>query len=140
MLQDTKTTLATLTRLKACGIRIAMDDFGAGYSSLTHLQQFPIDRVKIDRAFTREIAASKKSLAIVKAMTDLCQALEMSTTAEGVETEEQFQAPSPASAVRTRRAICSARRVRPAISPTARAVRRRCAHAGRRRIKVDRSG
>jgi diguanylate cyclase (GGDEF)-like protein/PAS domain S-box-containing protein len=92
VLQDTNTTLATLARLKACGIRIAMDDFGAGYSSLTHLQQFPFDRVKIDRAFTREIVGSRKGLAIVKAMTDLCQALEMSTTAEGVETEEQFRA------------------------------------------------
>jgi diguanylate cyclase (GGDEF)-like protein/PAS domain S-box-containing protein len=91
VLQDTQTTLATLSRLKARGIHIAMDDFGAGYSSLTHLQQFPFDRVKIDRAFTREIARSRKSLAIVKAMTDLCRALEMSTTAEGVETEEQFR-------------------------------------------------
>jgi diguanylate cyclase (GGDEF)-like protein/PAS domain S-box-containing protein len=92
VLQETEATLATLARMKARGIRIAMDDFGAGYSSLSYLQRFPFDRVKIDRGFTQQVARSRKSHAIVKAMTELCDALQMSTTAEGVETEAQLQA------------------------------------------------
>ncbi|MDO9713381.1 bifunctional diguanylate cyclase/phosphodiesterase [Paracraurococcus lichenis] len=92
MLQDTETTLATLHRLKALGVRIAMDDFGTGYSSLSYLQRFPFDKVKIDRCFTRELDKSHQSNAIVRAVTDLCAALGMTTTAEGVETEAQLEA------------------------------------------------
>ncbi|MDO9709092.1 bifunctional diguanylate cyclase/phosphodiesterase [Paracraurococcus lichenis] len=92
MLQDTEATLATLHRLKALGVRIAMDDFGTGYSSLSYLQRFPFDKVKIDRSFTRELDKSRQSNAIVRAVTDLCLGLDMTTTAEGVETEEQFGA------------------------------------------------
>ena len=92
VLRETEATLATLSRLKARGLRIAMDDFGAGYSSLSYLRRFPFDRVKIDRDFTREIADSRKTLAIVKTLADLCSVLEMSTTAEGVETEAQLTA------------------------------------------------
>ncbi|MDO9711855.1 bifunctional diguanylate cyclase/phosphodiesterase [Paracraurococcus lichenis] len=92
MLQDTEATLATLHRLKALGVRIAMDDFGTGYSSLGYLQRFPFDKVKIDRSFTRGLEQSRQSNAIVRAVTDLCAGLEMTTTAEGVETEEQFAA------------------------------------------------
>ncbi|MDO9713387.1 bifunctional diguanylate cyclase/phosphodiesterase [Paracraurococcus lichenis] len=90
LLQDTEATLATLHRLKALGVRIAMDDFGTGYSSLSYLQRFPFDKVKIDRSFTRELGNSRQSNAIVQAVTDLCAGLEMTTTAEGVETEAQL--------------------------------------------------
>ncbi|TDG02503.1 EAL domain-containing protein, partial [Paracraurococcus ruber] len=78
--------------LKALGVRIAMDDFGTGYSSLSYLQRFPFDKVKIDRCFTRELERSRQSKAIVRAVTELCSGLDMTTTAEGVETEEQFAA------------------------------------------------
>ncbi|MDO9713905.1 bifunctional diguanylate cyclase/phosphodiesterase [Paracraurococcus lichenis] len=90
MLQDTQATLATLHRLKALGVRIAMDDFGTGYSSLSYLQRFPFDKVKIDRSFTSGLEQSPQSNAIVGAVTDLCLGLAMTTTAEGVETEEQL--------------------------------------------------
>ena len=92
MLQDNAATLAALHQLKALGLRIAMDDFGTGCSSLSHLQRFPFDKVKIDRSFTRELGRSRQSEAIVQAVTDLCQGLDMVTTAEGVETERQFAA------------------------------------------------
>ncbi len=92
MLRDTEATLAILYRLKALGVRIAMDDFGTGYSSLSYLQRFPFDKVKIDRSFIRSLDQSRQSNAIVRAVTDLCGGLGMTTTAEGVETEEQFAA------------------------------------------------
>jgi diguanylate cyclase (GGDEF)-like protein/PAS domain S-box-containing protein len=92
MLQDTEATLATLHRMKALGVRIAMDDFGTGYSSLSYLRRFPFDKVKIDRSFTSEIGQSPQSAAIIGAVADLCSGLAMTTTAEGVETEPQFQA------------------------------------------------
>ncbi|MBB4196733.1 diguanylate cyclase (GGDEF)-like protein/PAS domain S-box-containing protein [Rhodoblastus sphagnicola] len=92
VLQNTDATLGILRDLKKLGARIAMDDFGAGYSSLSSLQSFPFDKVKIDRSFTRGLEQSRKSDAIVTAVTDLCKGLEMCATAEGVETESQFEA------------------------------------------------
>ena len=90
MLQDTEETLATLHRLKALGVRIAMDDFGTGYSSLSYLQRFPFDKVKIDRCFTQQLGVSRQSEPIVRAVVGLCAGLEMVTTAEGVETDDQL--------------------------------------------------
>lgn len=92
LLNNSESTLATLHKIKALGVRIAMDDFGAGHSSLGYLQRFPFDKVKIDRAFARDVDCSPKSAAIVKAMLDLCAALGLTTTIEGVETEAQFRA------------------------------------------------
>ena len=69
-----------------------MDDFGAGYSSLSYLQSFPFDKVKIDRSFTCELDQSRKSNAIVQAVASLCDGLDMAVAAEGVETEGQFAA------------------------------------------------
>ncbi|CAH2602437.1 EAL domain-containing protein [Rhodovastum atsumiense] len=91
MLQETEATLATLHRLKSLGVRIVMDDFGTGYSSLSYLRRFPFDKVKIDRSFTRELEQSRQSHAIVRAVADMCSALSVITTAEGVETEAQLQ-------------------------------------------------
>ena len=90
MMQDTDATLSTLQALKALGVRIAMDDFGTGYSSLAYLQKFPFDKVKIDRAFVRDIG-SPSSLAIVRAVTGITASLGIDTLAEGVETEDQFR-------------------------------------------------
>jgi len=92
VLQNSDTTLGVLRDLKKLGLRIAMDDFGAGYSSLSSLQSFPFDKVKIDSAFTRGLEQSRKSDVIVAAVTNLCSGLEMCATAEGVETESQFEA------------------------------------------------
>ena len=92
LLKDSETTLEVLRKLKTLGVRIAMDDFGAGHSSIGYLQSFPFDKVKIDRAFARALDGSCKSAAIVKALIDLCEALEIPTTIEGVETDEQFRA------------------------------------------------
>jgi diguanylate cyclase (GGDEF)-like protein len=92
LIKDKEATLAILNALKALGVRIVMDDFGTGYSSLGYLQTFPFDKVKIDRSFTCELDQSRKSNAIVRAVADLCECLDMSVVAEGVETEAQFAA------------------------------------------------
>ncbi len=92
LLQDTEATLATLHQLKALGVTIAMDDFGTGYSSLGYLQRVPFDKVKIDRSFTSQLVHTRESAAIVRAVIGLCSSLDMRTTAEGVETLEQFEA------------------------------------------------
>ena len=92
VLQNAEATLGILRDLKKLGACIAMDDFGAGYSSLGSLQSFPFDKVKIDRCFTRQLEQSRKSGAIVTAVTNLCAGLDMCATAEGVETESQFEA------------------------------------------------
>lgn len=90
MLQDTEKTLSKLKELQALGVRISMDDFGTGFSSLSHLAKFPFDKIKIDRSFVNDITASVNSLAIVRAVTGLGLSLGIATTAEGVETEEQL--------------------------------------------------
>ncbi len=89
LIRDDEAALAMLHELKRLGVRIALDDFGTGYSSLSYLQRFPFDKIKIDRAFIKDIADSKGSSAIVRAVVDIAAARNMTTTAEGVETEEQ---------------------------------------------------
>ena len=96
-LEVTETTLAdasvaepTLTALQGLGVRIALDDFGTGYSSLNYLHRFPIDIIKIDRSFVRDIVTDVDDAAIVKATIGLAASLGMLTTAEGVETREQL--------------------------------------------------
>lgn len=83
---DTATTLAALT---AAGIGLAIDDFGTGYSSLSHLRTLPIDRLKIDQSFVRELTDSRDCFAITEATIRLASSLGMVTIAEGVETEAQ---------------------------------------------------
>jgi EAL domain-containing protein (putative c-di-GMP-specific phosphodiesterase class I) len=92
MLQDSAATLATLHELRGLGVSFAMDDFGTGYSSLSYLQQFPFSRIKIDQSFIRELGKKRDCDAIVRAVTALSHELGMATTAEGVETREQFTA------------------------------------------------
>jgi EAL domain-containing protein (putative c-di-GMP-specific phosphodiesterase class I) len=91
LIQDTEKTLATLYQLRELGVRIAMDDFGTGYSSLNYLRKFPFDKIKIDRCFISGLSEGKDSVAIVKAVADLAASLRMTTTAEGVETQEQLE-------------------------------------------------
>jgi EAL domain-containing protein (putative c-di-GMP-specific phosphodiesterase class I) len=77
--------------LHDAGLKIALDDFGTGYSSLSYLRTFPFDRIKIDRLFVGEITTREDCAAIVASTVDLARKLGMSTTAEGVETEEQLR-------------------------------------------------
>lgn len=89
LLHDTRSALEILNGLKQLGVRIAMDDFGTGYSSLRYLNSFPFDKIKIDKSFIADMADRDKSSAIVKSVISLGQSLNMTTTAEGVETPEQ---------------------------------------------------
>jgi len=90
LIEDFDRGLALLRRLKGLGVRISMDDFGSGYSSLSYLQAFPFDKIKIDRAFVMNLGRNPQSAAIVRAVIGLGHGLEMSIVAEGVETEEQL--------------------------------------------------
>jgi diguanylate cyclase (GGDEF)-like protein len=92
LLRDTAATLATLRAFHAMGVRISMDDFGTGYSSLSYLHRFPFDRIKIDQSFVRGLGQERDCDAIVRAVLALARELNMSTTAEGVETPEQLHA------------------------------------------------
>jgi diguanylate cyclase (GGDEF)-like protein len=90
LMQDTEANLKTLHDLRALGISISMDDFGTGYSSLSYLRSFPFDRIKIDRCFVSNLGSGSESAAIVKAIAGLAENLGMTTTAEGVETQQQL--------------------------------------------------
>ncbi|HEY0371859.1 MAG TPA: PAS domain S-box protein [Thermoanaerobaculia bacterium] len=87
-MQNAELTLAILTRLKEMGIRISIDDFGTGYSSLSYLKRFPIDTVKIDQDFVRDLTPD--DAAIITAVISMARALNLRVIAEGVETEEQL--------------------------------------------------
>ena len=91
LLQDSGTTLAVLHELRELGVRISMDDFGTGYSSLSYLRKFPFDKIKIDQSFIYDMSDHDDSLAIVRAVIAMGSGLGIATTAEGVETADQFQ-------------------------------------------------
>ena len=91
LLRETDATLTILHDLRALGIRIAMDDFGTGYSSLSYLRSFPFDKIKIDQSFVRELSTRPDCIKIVGSIAALASSLGMVTTAEGVETAEQFE-------------------------------------------------
>ncbi len=89
---DAETVIAILTELKTIGIQIAIDDFGTGFSSLAYLHRLPIDRLKIDRAFVRDLGSARASGAsIAQTVIGLGQSLGLSIIAEGIETEDQAQ-------------------------------------------------
>lgn len=83
-------TLSMLRKLRDMGVAIAMDDFGTGQSSLSYLKRFPIDTVKIDQSFVRDIGQDEEAGAIVKALLLLCNSMNKRTVAEGVETQQQW--------------------------------------------------
>jgi diguanylate cyclase (GGDEF)-like protein/PAS domain S-box-containing protein len=91
LLQDGDATLAILHELRGLGVRISMDDFGTGYSSLSYLRKFPFDKIKIDQSFIFDMSDHNDSLAIVRAVIAMGSGLGIATTAEGVETLEQFK-------------------------------------------------
>lgn len=89
-MHDMDFTIATLDSLKAMGIQIAIDDFGCGHSSLNYLKRLPIDLVKIDRSFVRDLATDPSDAAIVGSVVAMTRELNLKVVAEGVETEEQL--------------------------------------------------
>jgi len=91
LIGDDEAALAVLHQLRDLGVRIALDDFGTGYSSLSYLQRFPFDKVKIDRSFIKDVEKPDGSLAIVQAVISIAKSRNMTTTAEGIETESQME-------------------------------------------------
>jgi EAL domain-containing protein (putative c-di-GMP-specific phosphodiesterase class I) len=89
LIHDDAAALAILHQLRAIGVRIALDDFGTGYSSLSYLKRFPFDKIKIDRCFVSDITEIDGSSSIVQAVVNIAAACNMTTTAEGVETQQQ---------------------------------------------------
>lgn len=89
-MQNTEATIETLRRLKGLGVRISIDDFGTGHSSLSYLRRFPIDTLKIDQSFVRDITGDPQAAAIVTAIIAMARSLNLMLVAEGVETEEQL--------------------------------------------------
>jgi EAL domain-containing protein (putative c-di-GMP-specific phosphodiesterase class I) len=90
LLQKNAENLAVLHQLKNLGACIVLDDFGTGYSSLSYLRMFPFDKIKVDQSFVAELSNRADCAAIVCAITSLGRSLNIQTTAEGVETREQF--------------------------------------------------
>ncbi|WP_024696755.1 putative bifunctional diguanylate cyclase/phosphodiesterase [Pseudomonas syringae] len=90
LMENTAHTIATLETLRANGVSISIDDFGTGYSSLAYLRRFPIDKLKIDIAFIREVTSNPQDAAIARAIIELAHSLGLKVIAEGVETPEQL--------------------------------------------------
>lgn len=90
ILEDVGDTVAKMRALKKLGIRLAMDDFGTGYSSLSYLKQLPLDELKIDQSFVRDLSVDTNDAAVVQAIITLGRTFELTVIAEGVETDAQF--------------------------------------------------
>jgi diguanylate cyclase len=91
LIEDEGSSAGTLQRLKELGVRLAIDDFGVGYSSLSYLRYLPVDQLKLDRVLVGNLDTDSKNLAIVEAAVDLGHALGIEVVAEGVETHEEFE-------------------------------------------------
>jgi diguanylate cyclase (GGDEF)-like protein len=91
LLEKTTKSVTTLKRLRDLGVRISMDDFGTGFSSLSYLRSYPFDKIKVDRSFVRDLTKDDRSRTIVSAIAGLGMRFGMRTTAEGVETKEQLE-------------------------------------------------
>ncbi len=92
LMRDPENGLEHLSRLKSLGVRLAVDDFGTGYSSLSYLRRFPVDEMKIDRAFIAGVARKAEDFAVARAVIDLGRTLQLRTVAEGIEDADQLRA------------------------------------------------
>lgn len=90
LMENTALTIASLQKLRAIGVKISIDDFGTGYSSLAYLRRFPIDKLKIDIAFIREVTSNPQDAAIARTIIELARGLSLQVIAEGIETPEQL--------------------------------------------------
>jgi EAL domain-containing protein (putative c-di-GMP-specific phosphodiesterase class I) len=90
LMNDAHTTIDTLKALKHSGVHISIDDFGTGYSSLSYLKRFPIDTLKIDRSFVRDVTSNPDDAAIATSIILMGHSLRLSVVAEGVEDESQL--------------------------------------------------
>lgn len=89
IMQDNTQTIETLQRLRSLGVRLSLDDFGTGYASLNYLQRMPLNELKIDRSFVKDLPNDKNAVAIVNSVLALAESLSLTVVAEGVETREQ---------------------------------------------------
>jgi EAL domain-containing protein (putative c-di-GMP-specific phosphodiesterase class I) len=90
VMEDVEGAIRTMVELKNMGVKLSIDDFGTGYSSLSYLRRFPVDVLKIDRSFVRDIPGNVDDMAMVSAIIELARGLRMRVIAEGVETEAQL--------------------------------------------------
>ena len=91
LMKRAESTVSVLRSLRSRGIQVAVDDFGTGYSSLSYLRKFPVDALKIDQSFVRQIATSPDDAAIVTAIISMCRSLKLRVVAEGVETQQELE-------------------------------------------------
>jgi EAL domain-containing protein (putative c-di-GMP-specific phosphodiesterase class I) len=91
LMSNPEESVRTLESLSAMGVHISIDDFGTGYSSLSYLRRFPLDKLKIDRSFIRDLLTSPDDACIVRAIISLAHSLRLRVVAEGVETHQQFE-------------------------------------------------
>lgn len=91
LMEDSKSTVTVLQGLRAMGVHLTLDDFGTGYSSLSYLKRFPIDTLKIDQSFVRDLTTDSDDASIVSAVISMGESLHMQVVAEGVETREQLE-------------------------------------------------